>query len=321
MTDSIPAGQTVRSGPIDVDNRLQVRGTLAVGEWSVAGVRISGVQTLSVRPTDVSVTFTVPRNEVSTWRQYQRAGDIRTEEGAAGRFRTFDEAGRASPVSLSPAPWFSPPLSDISGYVINYGEEQVSPTTTQVSLTIQRLTNRDSQFTPVSQSGGPYEVRVADGSLSLTESQVSTASTQGATSGRQLSVALTLSPEQAATLLDNVGFPAAVQDRPIDEGRDELLDTTPSDRQTVRIDAPSEALLGSGDFLVQGWSLATAGFDERRRYRVDLDLAHLRDDSITRTNDSLSVSADTSTGAALVTDRDASVSQSRDTTLSTPRRR
>jgi hypothetical protein len=272
-TTTVESGETKRATSLDIDGTLDVDGTLQVGQWRLDGQPLPAVSEWSATPQTVSVSFETEGETLDRWREYDRAGDVSVENGYGGSYRTLDRGGRADPVVLQPPPWFAPPLTRVTGYINSYSEEPQGPARTQISLTVQRLSNRKETTTNVDESKGDWQLRTVNGTLALDADQVAPSPASGTTTGRQSTMTITVGAEQAATLANALAYPAGVTEREIKNGQNIVVDESPDERQTVLIASPRQAELRSGEYPVTSWSIEPAGFDDRRRFRIELELA------------------------------------------------
>lgn len=236
--------------------------------WSIDGTDVVA-DDIQVGPQTVSLTFLADRDALSSWRAYDRAGDLDVTTGYAGSYRARDRGSDTS-VTVDPPADDKPPLSTVDGYVAGYEEAQQAPDRVAITLTVQRSSNRSSVYGTVSQSGGDWTLDLDTGTLALAAGQVSPADQSGSPAAGEWELALRLSDTQAGALLDNVGYPDAVVERPVPDGDTFVVDA--NGRQTVTISAPSGAVLSDGDYYVRDWSLSARSFGDRR-WLAELSLA------------------------------------------------
>jgi hypothetical protein len=272
-TVTIPSGEVRRASSLDIDGTLDIEGTLQVGQWRLDGRPLPSVKEWSVSPRTVSVTFEIDDSQLNIWREYDRAGDLSVEDGYAGTFRALDRGGRADPVVLQPPPWFAPPIGQVKGYVNSYGESPQGPTRTEISITIQRLTNRQPTTDSVDETGGDWQLRTVEGALALDEDQVAPSPASGTPAGRQTTLTVGVSADQAATLADALAYPGGVTEREIRGEENIVIDESPDEQQTILVGTVADTELRSGEYPVSDWSVEFAGFDDRREFRVELVLA------------------------------------------------
>jgi len=239
-------------------------------QWHVGGLPVLA-EDLTVTPTSVSLSFQVPESEIDRWREYDRAGNVQTERGFGGSFRTIDRAGRNSVEIVRVPDDQQPPYIDERGFVTSYQEQQVASDRFRISITLQRRTNRDSEYPTVSQTGD-FEFNLSTGTVGLDSEQVSRPDRAGSTTGGQVDLSLAVSDEQAGTLLDNLGFVRGVVERSVGDGEDFLVDESDNSRQTVTLSTPTEAVLSDGDYLVTGWQVSENAKTAGRRWQFDLTL-------------------------------------------------
>jgi hypothetical protein len=220
----------------------------------------------------ISLSFEIHRDTLDAWRRFDRAGDISVESGFAGQFGAKGRDGQDGTVTVEPAGEDTPPFPRDEYFVASFDEEQLAPDRQQISLSLQRLSNRGQEFATLTETGD-WEFALEIGTVGLDESQVSPASGSGTTSGPEYDLELRVGDDQAAALLDNWGFPDGVVERSVGDGENFLVDESPDSRQTVAITAPNGAAIDDGDYFVTGWSIEQAGFEASRRWSVDVTLA------------------------------------------------
>jgi hypothetical protein len=243
-------------------------------EWRVDGERLTATD-FQATATDLSLTFEVPASDMSIWREYSRAGDVSEGRGFAGAFRTLDRGGR-DPVEVRP-PFIrlKPFQPSVEFFVTGYSETELAPDRFEVSLQFRRVTNRGQGFPQRSESGADFLFGFDYGTLALDASQVSPRAVRGDTAGGTDTVVLRLDDDQAAAVLDNLGFPGGVEKQSVPDGADIRVDESPGQRQTVTVTAPADATLPSGDYAVSALRLEQNGYDPGRRYAVELTMHQL----------------------------------------------
>ncbi|WP_137288618.1 hypothetical protein [Natronorubrum halophilum] len=240
-------------------------------DWYVGQEMVPGVHSVGLTPKTLSFSFEIGRDRLEHWRQFDRSGNVRVKAGFAGSFQTIDRAGREEPTTLEPPFRQRPPFDEADYYINSYQESQQGPDRYRISLTFQRLANRADVFDPVDESGEPWLLEFEGGTIALEERHVRQGRTGGSTTGRTMTLPLMLSDLQAATIADIAGFPDGVVQREVPDGENFQEDTT-GGRQTVAIDAPSDAGFESGAYLISNWQLSFAGYQDDR-WRVELELA------------------------------------------------
>lgn len=248
---------------------------LSADEYQIDGRRIEPTS-IAAGPQTIDIQFEVDRSALSHWRQYGRAGDISVQSGFGGQFRTIDRGGRSNTVELRSALMDSPPFKPSSEhYISSYSESQVAPDRAEISLTLQRVSNRQQGFPTVSDTGNAFDFDFSTAtdswSLSLDESRVLAQSVAGTTAGESIRLPLVLNDEQAGAILDVLGYPQAVVERSVPDATNTRVDESDGDRQTVTVDAPADAQLPSGTYFVTGWQLSQYAYADRR-WRVDVEL-------------------------------------------------
>jgi len=253
----------------DVQNAL-IAPFLLTDEWRVGRER--------VRPTAIeadaetlSLSFTVERDNIERWREYDRAGDITTETGFGGAFRALGRDGDGDTEVRPPFTRMRPFTPSTDYRVAGYAEQQVAPDRYEVTLDLQRTRNRGEAFPALSQTGA-YEIGLSHGTVGLAERQVGQIDRDGAPAGAEVSLPVRVSDEQAGALLDNLGYPAGVVERSVPDGPDQRVDES-GGRQTVTLSVPEEAAIDSGDWYVTDWTLSFNAYSEDRQWLVELALA------------------------------------------------
>jgi len=236
--------------------------------WALQG-RSADVENITLTPKTISLSFQSDRDNIDDCRLYERAGDLNVNIGYAGAFRAIARSS-ATPTAVEPPAADSPPFVQINGYVNGYQEEQVAPDRFEISLTVHRTSNRDQEFAAITETGD-WEISLDHGTVGLNESQVEPLSAGGTTTGADVSLALALSDDQAAAMLDSLGYPDAIAERPIPDGDDTLVDE--NGRQTVTITSPRASSLSDGDWLVKRWTVRFRSYEPSRNWRMELTMA------------------------------------------------
>lgn len=238
--------------------------------WWIGGRMVKARADFTLSPKTLSLSFETDRAGVDFWRQYDRAGDVQVKAGFAGQFEVVDRGNR-DPITVEP-PFGQQPPFDIADYYVNsYQETQAAADRFEISMTLQRTGNRSDVFGAADETGGFWTFEFDRGTIALEEAQVRQASGSGTTAGRSVTLPIVVDDQQAATIVDTAGFPDAVVDRSVPDGKNFVEDSS-GGRQTVTIDAPASASLDSGTYLIQGWRLSFAGYQDDR-WRVELELA------------------------------------------------
>lgn len=245
--------------------------TVIETDWLIGDID-TRIEDLTVTARTITIAATVSRANINQWRSFDRAGDYQIEMDYGGSWRVTDR-NATDPIQIVPDNTEAPPLTGDTYHIESYSESQVAPDRFRVTLTGQRDTPRGDAYSPVTESGGDWALDFADGgSLALDGRQVGQITQRGTRAGGDYSVPLTLTPAQAAALMDTVSYPDAVVDRAVSDGDNFVVDTHPSDAQTVTISGPSTATLSDGTYAIRDWQVTRAGFDDTRAWRVGLTL-------------------------------------------------
>jgi len=246
--------------PLDHDRR----------SWALQGQSIT-VSDATLTPTTISIQFYSDRSDLADWRIYDRAGDTTQETGFGGAFRTVDRAGRSGTVAVEPPADSSPPFDSVAGYVQGYGESQSAPDRAQISMTVARQANRGDVFDQVSGSG-IYEFGTQRGTVGLPSGAVAQQERSGTTTAGETQLTLRLTAAEAAAIADAWSHPRGVSEETVSDGANQLVDDSPSKRQTVTVSTPADAQLTDGTYYATGWSLSRDGYSGRP-WRVSVTLA------------------------------------------------
>ena len=265
--------------------------------WSIAGIETDVRSDLELTPQTLSLT--IETTDLDQWLGIgDRAGDVQTETGFGGRFRTIDRSGRA-PVMVKPPAELSPPFAPSEFHVVGFEVSPLSETRSEVSLELQRPTPRDDVFAFAdealvpSQSGfgrnfgadfgaGDVDLAVfiglrsgAAGSVGLEPRQVGRATETEGPMGAEYELPVVLTDKQAAALADAAGVPEAIVERTVPDGASFMTDSA-GGRQTVVVDAQRDDLdPPSGTYGVAGWTVTEQQPSGTRRWRVSLSLREL----------------------------------------------
>lgn len=239
--------------------------------WTIDGTTAEPVNSLTLTPTALSISFEADRSDISQWRAYDRSGDYRRIGEYAGGWRLVDDGGRSATVTLDPPADRKPPLDTVTGYVQSYSERQAAADRFAVDLTVERESERQDVYSAPAESGGDWELSTAHGTIALEARQVGRASQRGSTEGGQWSLPIWLTDVQAGAIADAAGTPDAVVERPVGDGENRWADAS-GGRQTVTITAPAGATLPGGDHFIPDWTLEHAGYGPSREWRATLTL-------------------------------------------------
>lgn len=240
-------------------------------DWAIDSDRIDP-ETIEVTPDTLSIEFVVDRSQIEHWRQYERAGDVNVETGYGGSFRAVDRSGRTDAIHIDPPTSSQPPFDASRYYISDYSEEQLGPGRYRLELTAQRLTNRADVYDVGDQSGSPWTIDLKTGAISLENTQVGRIEERsGSTTGAQVTLSLLVSDEQAAAIMDSLGYPKGVVERQIPDGEDQLVDE--SGRQTMSLEVPPGASIEPGRWFAIEWTVNRWSFDSDHRWRIDLEIA------------------------------------------------
>lgn len=244
---------------------------LLTDEWQVDRERLRA-ESVDATAETLSLSLTVEASNIDTWREYDRAGDVTTQSGFAGSFRSFSRDG-SPPVSIrAPFTRLRPFTPETEYQVTGYSERQIASNRFEVTLDFQRTSNRGEAFPELAQSGNDWIIGLDYGAISLSKKQVGRVDRQGSPAGATLTLPLRVSDDQAAALFDNLGYPDAVVERNIPDAKDKRVDET-GGRQTISIDAPSGAAIESGDWFVTDWTLTFNSNSKPRVWAFDLEIA------------------------------------------------
>lgn len=232
--------------------------------WTIDGDALT-VRDVTATHRTMSLTATVL--DVAPWRQYDRVGDYQVPVASDGDYRAIDRSGGTT-VSVSPAASDSPPFDAFDAFVASYEETQVAPDRSELSLTLQRASNRDRSVTDPAGTGA-WTLELSQGRLGLDEDQVLLSSVQGTTVDGEWTLPVLLDAGQAEVVLASLSHVDAVAERPVPDAADQLVDATTDDRNTLSIDAPTRATLPSGEYIARGITLSQY---TESRWRADLSL-------------------------------------------------
>lgn len=280
-------GETAATDPIASVAQLTAGGGLIDTTSTIVGGRtrqwllrppsttipVTPTTDIEVGPQTISLTTDVSESNIDAFREFaDRAGDLDTESGFGGSFRTLNR-GTGDTVEVIPGVESSPPVAQTDMFVASYSESQLSPVRFEVDIELQRLANRDDATDPDTlQTGDEWAITLDTGAtIGLSGRQVAPPERDGSPSGASVGLEIIVSSDQAAAILDRIGYPAGVVERSVPDGDDQLVDES-GGRQTIAIDAPPDAAIDSGEWLVRGWGLSFNAFDEPRRWRLSLSL-------------------------------------------------
>lgn len=271
---AIRPGVLIEPQPVELDLRTPttaaIQPFLLNEEWQLDRQRLTPSSDIEATPQTTTLTFEAARSEIETWRQFDAAGDQTVEEGFGGAFRAIDRGGRGAVgarASLQDVRPFKPQQRYL---IADYSESQLAADRFEISLTLQRVTNRQQAFPTVDESGD-WEIEAGDSTIGLEAGQVGRIDSDGESGGRRVTLPLLVSDKQAAALLDALGYPAGVVKRAVPDGPDQLFDETDGD-QTIVLDVPGAASIDSGAWLVTGWSLSWHSHDGGDRWRFEMEL-------------------------------------------------
>lgn len=265
--------------------------------WTIAGVDAPVETDIELTASTLSLSFEVSESELSTWRDIgDRAGDLAVETGFGGTLRTLAR-GTGGAVTVTPDSSESPPFAAGEWYVDDFDEAQVAPSRYEVSLGLQRPTNRRGEFPGLSDSdvsaadegfgvdfGNNFGVADPDLplylslqrgeglTLGISASQLGQLSRDGGATGATVTVPLLLSDEQAAALADAAGYPDGVVERAVSDGDSRLIDES-GGRQTVVVNTRGTVPLADSEWLVLNWSIAWHSYTPERQWRAEIELA------------------------------------------------
>lgn len=114
--------------------------------WTIAGVDVPVQTDIELTASTLSLSFEVSESGLSTWRGIgDRAGDLAVETGYGGALRTLGR-GSGGTVVVTPDAAETPPVATGEWYVDGFDEEQLAPGRYEVSLNLQRRSNRRDEF-------------------------------------------------------------------------------------------------------------------------------------------------------------------------------
>jgi hypothetical protein len=270
----ITAQQVVRPEPFELSFEIPLAGIqpfLYSNEWQIDQNRLSPSTDIETGPQSLSLSFEVGGDTIDTWRQYDRAGDITTESGFGGSFRALDRSDQGPVEVRSSFDDMRPFEPSLEYFVAGYSETQIAPDRYEITLELQRPRNRGRAFPAIAETGGEWVIETERSTLALSGGQVGTIDSDGSTTGPRRQLGLVVSDDQAAALIDDLGFPAGISTRAVPDGEDQLVDDNGS--QSITLTAPPGADIDGGEWLVPEWSLSFQSFDGARRWQVALTLA------------------------------------------------
>lgn len=242
--------------------------------WSLDGIALESVTDIRMTATSLSFTASVARRTAERLRDFDQTGNAELQVASGGRFRTLPRGDQV--VSVSPPAELSPPIADpVEGVVTEFGEEQLATDRLSVSVTVQRLEPRPQLVAPVdevtrtdAQSASDLEtVYLATAQSELRLDHVGLTDRSGDPADGALSLTAILSDTQAAAIADDARFASAVVGRAVPDAGDTLRDTTDG-AHTVRLNAPPEAPVAAGEYVLREWEIASYAPGERIRWEL-----------------------------------------------------
>lgn len=247
------------------------------------------VQELAADHQTLELSAEVDRDDIATWRQYDRPGEANTTVGANGEFRTIDRSGGAQPVVSvdPPTEWQPEPLDVHNAIVTDYSETRAAPDRYELELTLTRTQNRDRVVTEPSSDGfgsdpfgryfsytsgsRPWEVTFSRAPVGLDREEILLGELEGDPAGGSWTLPILVDDRRARIIMESLSHVDAVAERAIPDATNRIVDTTSGDWNTVTISNPSSGQLldGSTDAVVTEWGLE---WYSHRRWRVDLSL-------------------------------------------------
>jgi len=250
--------------------------------WTIAGNSVEPTPDIELTASTLSLRFEADEADLSTWRNIgDSAGDLAVGTGFGGALRTLAR-GTGGAVTVTPDSRETPPFAAGEWYVSDFEETQVAPGRYNISLGLQRPTNRRGEFpgltdTDVSgaDEGLPLYLSLQRGeglTLGISASQLGQLSRDGGATGATVMVPLLLSDEQAAALADAAGYPDGVVERAVPDGDSRLIDESDG-RQTVVTNTRGTVPLADSEWLIAGWSIEWHSYTPERQWRAEIELA------------------------------------------------
>jgi len=265
--------------------------------WTIAGNSVEPSSDIELTASALSLSFEVDESELSTWRNIgDRAGDLTVGTGFGGALRTLAR-GTGGAVTVAPDNRETPPFAAGEWYVSDFEETQIAPSRYNISLGLQRPTNRRGEFSGLTDTdvsaadegfgidfginfGAPdpdlplyLSLQRGEGlTLGISASQLGQLSRDGGATGATVTAPLLLSDEQAAALADAAGFPDGVVERAVPDGDSRLIDES-GGRQTIVADTRGTVPLADSEWLILGWSIEWHSHTPERRWRAEIELA------------------------------------------------
>jgi hypothetical protein len=249
------------------------------------------VQELAADHQTLEISAEVDRDDISTWRQYDRPGEATTTIGANGEFRTTDRSGGGQPVVTVEPPdeWQPEPLDAHDAIITDYSETEVAPDRYELELTLTRTSNRDRtvsfpnitgfgrQFgryfgtSEPSERIGKWVFKLSRGKIGLDSGQVLLEEFNGSSVGGSWTLPLLVDDLQARVVMESLSHIDAVAERNIPDATDRLVDTTSGSWNQISIRQPVNGQLfgAATEAIATGWEME---WYSHRHWRIDLSL-------------------------------------------------
>jgi len=246
------------------------------------------VQELAADHQTLEISAEVGRDDISTWRQYDRPGGATTTVGANGEFRTTDRSGGAQPVVTVDPPdeWQPEPLDIHDAIVTDYSETEVTPDRYELELTLTRTSNRDRTVSNPNTTGfgarfgryfgtseriGKWVFEFSRGEIGLDSGQVLLEEFDGSPAGGSWTIPLLVDDLQARVIMESLSHVDAVAERNIPDATDHIVDTTSGSWNQISIRQPVDGQLfgAATEAIATGWEMERYS---HRHWQIDLSL-------------------------------------------------
>jgi hypothetical protein len=289
MSDAAFGGGAFGAGPFGGDVST---------EWSVAipSVGLTDTTTaVDVTLTAATLSLSFP-TDTAAWDTFDTVGQTEIVETHGGAWRTL-RRDDGTPVLVEPPAVAYPAVQTTEWVPLEFESDQLNPSQRRVSLELRRPAPRGGapDEVPASVSSTPnpeafgggtfgggafggsaaaYSIDFqAGGFLSVPRDAVIETAVSAAPGAPDLTVPVVVDSDQLATIATVADLPAAVVERPVPDGESERVDSSPADRQTVNVRAPSDAPFDSGTYLIADWEATPVGsLGVRERWRTELTL-------------------------------------------------
>lgn len=247
------------------------------------------VDGLPIEPTDLSlsareitVSGEIDASAIDAWRRFQTTQNSQLERGAGGDFVTLPRGDPVIDVSVGSE--FAPPFADpVSGVVVAFSEDQITPRRYEVRVSVQRLSPRldayadrsEASDRAVDEAGADeWVVDLKSSRLALGREQVTLGSSQSSKAGEVATLRASLDDEQAAALADTAGLISPVVDRGVPDAADIVVDTSADGRHTLTVNpAAGETSIRAAEYLLRSWRLTWRSYEPSRRWALEASLS------------------------------------------------